>query len=267
METDCTPVVKLWSKEYSSNLKVVPPFEISEQFKRIAAVFSPGLSYYYIMNMQNLQIEYICPEVEHITGIPPEEVTIQQLLSTALSNEVENLVKKELVIKDFFRRYLSPQELSSYKIVYSYRMKDIKGNHRHILHQAVVLSVSDEGNAQHVISIHSDISHLKLPGNQKVSFISLDKEKNSYYNLDVGEEKFVPETADCTTRILSEVLSKREKEILCLLAKGHTAGQIAKILHLSFNTVRTHRKNMLKKTQCANTAELVAQGLMEGIMS
>lgn len=267
METDYTPVVKLWSEEYSSALKAVPPFEICEQFKRIAAVFSPGLSYYYIMNMQTLHIEYICPEVEHITGIPPEEATIQKLLSTALSNEVEGLVKKELVIKDFFRRYLSPQDLTSYKIVYSYRMKDIKGNHRHILHQAVVLSVSDEGNAQHVISIHSDISHLKLAGNQNVSFISLDKDKSSYYNLDVDDEKFAPKAAEGTARILSELLSKREKEILCLLAKGHTAGQIAKILHLSYNTVRTHRKNMLKKTRCANTAELVAQALMEGIMS
>lgn len=240
--------------------------ELPEQFQKMAAVFSPGLSYYYIMNMQNLHIEYICPEVEHMTGIPPEEATIQQLLSTALKEEILFLVKKELVIKDFFGRFLTAKDLTSYKIVYTYRMKDRLGNHRHMLHQAVVVSVSDEGNPRHVISIHSDVTHLKLSGSHNVSFISLNKGNRSYYNLNVEQEKFQPETAQCSARLLTEVLSSREKEILGLLAKGHTAGQIAQMLHLSFNTIRTHRKNMLKKTQCANTAELVAQALMEGII-
>lgn len=265
MESNYAPVVDLWKKEYSSQLKENVPYDLSEQFKKLASVFSPGMSYYYIMNLENLDLEYISPEVERITGIPAEEVSIQQLVGTALNEEIEVLVKKEQVIKDFYGRFLSTEDLTNYKIVYSYRMKDRKGNLRHMLHQAVAISISDCGNAQHVLSIHSDVSHLKLPNNKNVSFISLTNNK-SYTNVDVEEGIFNPSTIETDKKPLSEILSQREKEILELLAKGYTAEKIGEILHLSFNTVRTHRKNMLKKSKYSNTTELVVQGLMEGLV-
>lgn len=266
MESDYSPVVDLWTKEYSSQLKKNVPYDVSEQFQKLASVFSPGMSYYYIMNLENLALEYISPEVKRITGIPQDEASIQKLLGTALSEEIGFLVKKELVIKDFYSRFLSPEDLTKYKIVYTYKMKDRKGNHRHILHQAVALSISDCGNAQHVISIHTDVSHLNLPNNQNVSFISLSNKK-SYYNVNIEEGLFNPAAVASNRKLLSRILSPREKEILDLLAKGHNAEKISEMLHLSFNTVRTHRKNMLKKTDCSNTTELVVRGMMEGLIS
>lgn len=260
-----SPVVELWSREYSTVLKKRIPFEVSEQFRNLAAIFSPGMSYYYVMNLKDLQMEYVSPEVERITGIPPEEVTIEKLVDTALQEEVETLVKKEQVVRDFFSR-ISPEDLTCYKLIYSYRMMDSRQVHRHILHQAIPLSVSEEGCVQHVLSIHSDVSHLKLPRNPRISFVHLRDQKKSYYNLSTDTGKFLPNSIEVKTQQLSQVLSSREKEVLQLLAKGHKASQIAEMLHLSFNTIRTHRKNMLKKTECANTAELVARGLMEGII-
>lgn len=265
METNYSPVVDLWEKEYSSQLRKNVPFNLSEQFQRMASIFSPGMSYYYIMNLENLHLEYISPEVQRITGIPSEEASIQQLVGTALNEEIPLLVKKEQVIKDFYGRFLSAEDITKYKIVYTYRMKDRKGNQRHMLHQAVSLSISDCGKAQHVLSIHSDVSHLKLPNNKNVSFISLSNQK-SYLNVAVDEGAFNPEAVILNKKELSNVLSLREKEILDLLAKGHNAEQISEMLHLSFNTVRTHRKNMLKKSNCSNTTELVVQALMEGLI-
>lgn len=265
MNTDFTPVVDLWKKEYSSRLTENIPYDLSEQFKKMASIFSPGMSYYYIMNMENLNLEYICPDVQKITGIPANEATIEQLVSTALHEEIETLVKKEQVIRDFYGRYISSTDMTNYKIVYTYRMKDRKGTQRHMLHQAVAISISDCGNAQHVLSIHSDVSHLKLPNNKNVSFISLT-DQASYPNVGIENGVFDPETARRENMLLSETLSPREKEVLNLLSKGYNAEQISNMLHLSFNTVRTHRKNMLKKTRCANTTELVVQGLMEGLV-
>ncbi|MFZ4101978.1 MAG: response regulator [Sphingobacterium thalpophilum] len=51
--------------------------------------------------------------------------------------------------------------------------------------------------------------------------------------------------------------SKREIEILKLLAKGHTTKEISFMLYISFNTVQTHRKNLLRKSKCQNTIELI----------
>lgn len=53
-------------------------------------------------------------------------------------------------------------------------------------------------------------------------------------------------------------LSIREMEILGLIMQGLTNQQIAETLFISFETVRTHRKNILEKTGSKNTAALIS---------
>jgi DNA-binding NarL/FixJ family response regulator len=52
-------------------------------------------------------------------------------------------------------------------------------------------------------------------------------------------------------------LSKREMEIVKLLAEGLTSIQIADKLFIAEHTVKTHRKNILRKTGVTNTSQLV----------
>ncbi|MFC0262131.1 response regulator transcription factor [Fontibacter flavus] len=52
-------------------------------------------------------------------------------------------------------------------------------------------------------------------------------------------------------------ISDREKEIALLLAQGHSTKAISEQLHISFNTVESHRKNLLQKLEAKNTAELI----------
>lgn len=53
-------------------------------------------------------------------------------------------------------------------------------------------------------------------------------------------------------------LSKRELEVLELLLEGKTNKEIAQTLYISFDTVKTHRKNILLKTNARNTAALIS---------
>ena len=53
------------------------------------------------------------------------------------------------------------------------------------------------------------------------------------------------------------VLSRREKEILGLIAEGYTNPQIAEKLFVSPFTVDSHRKNLLAKLEVKNTAMLI----------
>ncbi len=59
--------------------------------------------------------------------------------------------------------------------------------------------------------------------------------------------------------VLSEipVVTRREKEVLLLIADGLTNAEIAKQLFLSTTTVDTHRKNLLAKFDVKNTASLI----------
>ncbi|MBK9532726.1 MAG: response regulator transcription factor [Ferruginibacter sp.] len=57
------------------------------------------------------------------------------------------------------------------------------------------------------------------------------------------------------------VLSKREKEILKLIAEGLTNVEISKQLFISIDTVDTHRKNLYTKLNVKNTALLIRQAI------
>lgn len=52
-------------------------------------------------------------------------------------------------------------------------------------------------------------------------------------------------------------ITRREHEILKLLAEGSTNEHIAEYLHISWRTVETHRKNLMHKTACTNLASLL----------
>ncbi|MCC9135925.1 response regulator [Pontibacter silvestris] len=62
-------------------------------------------------------------------------------------------------------------------------------------------------------------------------------------------------------------LSKREIEVLSLIAEGYTNAEIANKLFTSKRTIETHRQNILDKTQSRNTANLIKYALKNGIIT
>jgi DNA-binding NarL/FixJ family response regulator len=61
-------------------------------------------------------------------------------------------------------------------------------------------------------------------------------------------------------------LSRRECEILKLIALGKSHQQIAALLHLSIRTIDTHRNNIIKKTNLHDTVSLVTYAIREGLV-
>ncbi len=53
------------------------------------------------------------------------------------------------------------------------------------------------------------------------------------------------------------IITRREKEVILLIANGLTNNEIAEKLFISVTTVDTHRKNLLTKFEAKNTAALV----------
>ena len=62
------------------------------------------------------------------------------------------------------------------------------------------------------------------------------------------------------------VLTRREKEVLELIADGMTNSEIAEKLFISVTTVDTHRKNLLAKLEAKNTAALVKIAVSQGYL-
>lgn len=60
-----------------------------------------------------------------------------------------------------------------------------------------------------------------------------------------------------------EILTRREKEVLKLVAEGKKTKEIAEALYISPNTVRRHRSNVMEKLKIKRLADLVKYAISE----
>ncbi len=61
-------------------------------------------------------------------------------------------------------------------------------------------------------------------------------------------------------------LTRREKEVLELIVKEHTTAEISEQLHISQNTVETHRRHLIQKFNVRNSVGLVKEAMLKGFV-
>lgn len=65
---------------------------------------------------------------------------------------------------------------------------------------------------------------------------------------------------------VSDSLTVREREVLQLIAEGHTTRQIAATLHLSAKTIESHRLNIMTKLGVTGVADLTRIAIRDGLV-
>lgn len=65
----------------------------------------------------------------------------------------------------------------------------------------------------------------------------------------------------------SDPIGRREREVLQLLADGHTSPEIGKRLHIATSTVEVHRRNLMRKLELHSIAELTKYAVRNGLTS
>jgi two-component system response regulator NreC len=86
-----------------------------------------------------------------------------------------------------------------------------------------------------------------------------------YVHPALGAKLFAAESEE-RRRAEQDPLSDREREVLQLLALGHTNQEIAKQLFISVRTAETHRAHIMQKLQLGSRAELVRYALAERLL-
>jgi two-component system response regulator NreC len=86
-----------------------------------------------------------------------------------------------------------------------------------------------------------------------------------YVHPSLGAKLFTAESEQ-RRRAEHDPLSEREREVLHLLALGHTNQEIAKTLFISVRTAETHRAHIMQKLHLGSRAELVRYALAEGLL-
>lgn len=131
--------------------------------------------------------------------------------------------------------------------VTNYRLKNGLGEYINIIQSTTPIQF-DKNQKPVIVYSSFTVLHPKLQIDVTTNIKYLDH-NNQYKSL------FYKNYA--TQKLISKI-SNREKEVLKLLVAKKTSREIGKKLHISFNTVNTHRRNILKKLKVSSTGELLS---------
>ncbi|MDX8338398.1 LuxR C-terminal-related transcriptional regulator [Draconibacterium sp. IB214405] len=226
--------------------------------EQVVNLFTPGSFYYYIMNFGTFQMDYVDARIETVLGVNIKDWNLERMFELVHPEDQAQMHRKEAKAIEFILNRIPKEQILKYKVVYLLRLRHANGNYKTILQQSKALTLSEDGKVQQVLGIHTDVTHLNMAIDHKISFIG--DGLPSYYSLSTDDE-FHPEELNYHT-----LFTTREIEILANIAKGKTFAEIAEVLNISPHTINTHKKNILKKTDCNNTTELIARCVREGVI-
>lgn len=129
------------------------------------------------------------------------------------------------------------------------RMMDAESKFRWVLIQFPNRYFNDENRITSTWVMITDMGHLKNNVAQMMTIIDTNNNENQYFSVSVQTKKI--------TEIEIPKITKREQEILQLMARGLNSPQIAKELFISHYTVEQHKRNLRQKTATKTSAELM----------
>jgi DNA-binding CsgD family transcriptional regulator len=138
------------------------------------------------------------------------------------------------------------------------QMKSPQGNYRQRVMQFLDWRVESNGGVRYCLCLITDIEHLQL---------DLKGPEMVVLEIVNGKTKLIrSKNIHAAPQQLENIprLSKREIEVLRLMASGQTSKLIADTLGIAKNTVENHRQKMLRKTNCFTSAELIKYAIHHG---
>ncbi|MCV9927861.1 LuxR C-terminal-related transcriptional regulator [Flavobacterium sp. LS1R49] len=218
------------------------------------SIISTGPFSFYIIDFYDMSVSHVSPSIYDIHGFEPKKFIFNDILGAIHPDDIEFVIKAEAFLTKFFFEKIGREKMMSYKISYSFRARLKNGDYTLFNHQSLMLTMDDNGGYGKSLNIHTRIDHLSNKNTYKVSLIGLH-----------GEPSFMNLSMDESNQEIKE-FSKREMEIIKLISNGLSNNEIAEKLFISALTVKKHRRNILEKSECKNTIELIKNCVLQGII-
>jgi DNA-binding CsgD family transcriptional regulator len=158
--------------------------------------------------------------------------------------DINDVSRYHAMIHPDDRAFLYDSEIKMYKLVYDYRVRARDGRYVRFLHQLALFELDRNHNSWLMLVI-SDVL--------------------ASYPEDVPPRRFLIDTRTKKECLFGEnsgasgdILTKREREILSLVAEGLDSRAIADRLCVSASTVNNHRQRILEKTGARNVTQAIA---------
>lgn len=136
-------------------------------------------------------------------------------------------------------------------MMFQYKKKN--GRYIQYLQKVMGVEVDENGHPLLYLRFGYDISHLVKPC---VGLIINAPDETHIWTYNTNKKNLEP----------INLLSTQEKKVLGHLAEGKQSKEIADILFASHHTIDTHRRNLLKKTNCIDTTALITFAKMTGLI-
>ncbi|MNK05986.1 Oxygen regulatory protein NreC [compost metagenome] len=218
------------------------------------SIISTGPFSFYVIDFFDMSISDISPSLYDMHDFDPETINFNDLLGAIHPDDLNFVIKAEAFLTKFFMEKVGREKLLSYKISYCYRGRLRNGEFALFNHQALMLTMDDQGGYGKSLIINTRVDHLSSFNTYKLSLVGLHGEP-SFMNLSLDEDN----------QDLKE-FSKREIDIIKLVSNGLSNEEIGEKLFISPYTVKKHRNNILMKSDCKNTAQLVKNCILQGVI-
>ena len=117
--------------------------------------------------------------------------------------------------------------------------------------QAIIRNMMDNGASGYVLK--------NATKNELLEAISTVLKGGTYFSMEVT-------LSLKEARTQQPMITRREKEVLQLIAEGFTNAEMSEKLFISVPTVNTHRKSLLEKFEVKNTATLIGKAIKLGLI-
>lgn len=223
----------------------------------VKELFSIGNYFVLVANMKSMEIEFLGGKYQEITGYTEAEIK-QRHAEFMMSFAIEPDLQFNLEVVKIAIQYLQKQPVDQRDFIYvTYFYKAYKKNGEVAVmqHQSVPILFDAQKIPYAFTNIITDVSHLGLANIPQATLIN--RANGDIFHLN-------PNSLSLIRKDFS--YSDREIEIIRLLVKGLTSKEIAEQINISYETVRTHRKNILKKSGLNNTAQLIGLAISQGLV-
>lgn len=206
-----------------------------------------GPHFIYIFDCSISRFHYLSENVHKILGYDRERLLAQKMIFLKEILHPDDVHAMFECTKKSWEFIKSVPDLKrkSFKTACDFRVKKADGQYIRLLQQNMVMNLDKKGNILYVLGLCTDITHWHKD-NQIILSIVGPEEEQSFYCTYPGK-----------TLETHNLLSKRQKQILRLLADGFCSREISEKLHISQHTVNVHRRNMLDKLNLHNTISLI----------
>lgn len=223
--------------------KTVSAYVAIEQCVAVLSDFQADCSYIYAGNFGKF------------FGLPSADSVIDSAFEDCIFNKInrDDVTERHALELQYFQyiKNLSEDEYRKYSTFSRLRTSDAI-NPSYINHRTIYLKKNPNGSIWLALCLYA-------PSTDFQTRSGID---GRIVNMQTGEviasEKY--------KRYSETMLSKRELEILNLLAQGNSSDKIANLINISVYTVRRHRQNIIQKMQVANTTEALKTAFVMGLV-